>query len=96
MKKSSFKTEFEDGQGVIENISAGGCALKDIDVKLTLNEKILILLELDQADGEIEIGARVVRQDKGGVAVQFSDISDDNKQKLVKYFARIQRSSMST
>lgn len=86
-----YKTEFEDGIGEIENISAGGCALRNINVNLALHERILLVIALDSSDEEVEIGAQVVRVDDTGVAVQFTDISEDTKQKIVKFFASIQR-----
>ncbi len=86
-----YKTEFEDGTGVIENISAGGCALKTVDIALVLHEKILLLLSVDPQEEVVEIGAQVVRVEDDSIAVQFTDISEEKKQQIVKYFAGLQR-----
>lgn len=89
--KLSIKTEFEDGNGKLENISAGGCALGEVDIPLTLDEKILLIIHLDDQNDKIEIGAQVVRGEENRFAVQFIDISEENKQSIVKYFASVQR-----
>lgn len=85
-----YKTEFADGKGALENISSGGCAMKDLSLSLTLQEKILVILELDDAE-TIEIGARVRRLDEGHVAIEFTDLAESKRSKIVKYFARKQR-----
>jgi len=84
-----FKTEFEDGKAYIENVSTGGCAMSGLDVTLAFEEKILLLLDLNE--DILEIGARVIRVDEPAVAVQFTDITDDYSSKIVKYFAKKQR-----
>lgn len=94
-QKLRFKTEFEDGEAIIDNISAGGCALSEISAPLVVNEKILLILELDGAENEkTEIGARVVRDDQQNIAVKFDDISNEAKSELVKFFAQMQRANM--
>ena len=89
--KLCFKTEYEDGTGKLENISAGGCALVEVDIPLTINERILLIIDLDNKDDKIEVGARVVRGEDSRFAVQFTDISEENKQRIVKHFASVQR-----
>lgn len=85
-----YKTEFEDGKGALENISSGGCAMKDLSLSLTPQEKILVILELDDAE-IIEIGARVLRVDEKHVAVEFTDLAESKRSEIVKYFAKKQR-----
>lgn len=89
-----YKTEFEDGSAVMENVSTGGCAMSSLNVQLSLQEKILLLFDLDE--DPIEIGAEVVRIENNTTAVQFTDLAEDYSSKLVKYFARKQRSSRSS
>ncbi len=89
-----YKTEFEDGQAFIENVSTGGCAMSGLDVKLSFEEKILILLNLNEEI--LEIGAKVIRVEDRTVAVQFTDITEDYGSKIVKYFAKKQREKKRT
>ena len=93
--KLCFKTEYEDGTGKLENISAGGCALREVDISLTIDEKILLIINLDNQDDIIEAGAKVVRGEENRFAVQFTDISEENKQRIVKHFASVQRKQKS-
>ncbi len=88
-----FKTEFENGHGVVADISGRGCAIAASSLPLARREKILIIMDLEDADDIIEIGARVVRDDGGNIGVQFIHLSDDNRQRIVKYFAAKQRSA---
>ncbi len=88
-----YKTEFEDGQADIANVSTGGCALRRATVPLTQNEKILIILQLEKETDPIEISARVIRVEDDFVAVQFLSCIKGTKQRIVKYFASKQRSA---
>ncbi len=89
-----YKTEFDDGGGEVVNISTGGCALKNVDVPLSLHEKVLLLLPLDEGGKELEIGATVIRVEEDSLALQFSNISEESKQQIVKLFAGMQRERM--
>lgn len=91
----SYKTEFEDGKGVIDNVSSGGCAISDLSIPLNIQEKVLIILKLEGEENTFEIGARVLRVEKGHAALQFTDIDDHISEQLVKFFARRQRASLS-
>jgi c-di-GMP-binding flagellar brake protein YcgR len=84
-----YKTEFEDGSASIENVSTGGCAMSGLDVPLSFEEKILLLLELSEEI--LEIGAKVIRVEDNAVAVQFTDITEEYSSKIIKYFAQKQR-----
>jgi len=88
--KLRYKTEFEDGTARLSNISAGGCALCDLNVTVSLHEKILLVLDCDD-EQQIEIGCVVVRVVQGTAAVRFTQLSEDHKQKIVVYFAALQR-----
>ena len=84
-----YKTEFDDGKAFIENVSTGGCAISGLDVVLSVEEKILLLFNLNE--DIYEIGAKVIRVDESAVAVQFTDITEECRSRIVKYFARKQR-----
>ncbi len=85
-----YKTEFEDGEANVVNVSKGGCGLNKVTVLLSKAEKILILLQLDEAE-PLEISARVARIEDDFVAVQFLSISEEAKHQIVKYFAKKHR-----
>jgi hypothetical protein len=87
-----FKTEFEDGEGLIANISARGCAIRAATLPLAFQEKILIALKMKD-DEIIEIGARVIRVEGETVAVQFIHLEEEDKLRIVKFFAGKQRSA---
>ena len=68
--------------------------MSELTVPLSSNEKILILLKLENDENAVEIGARVLRVDKRQAAVQFSNIDDDKRAQLVKFFARKQKARL--
>jgi len=85
-----FKTEYEDGTAKLENISGGGCAMCNLDVKVQQHEKILLIVSCND-ENPIEIGGTVLRVHDKYAAVQFTQLSEDNKQRLIKFFAQKQR-----
>lgn len=87
-----YKTEFEEGGGVLANISGGGCAVRDLSVPLALQEKVLLILPVEDGEEAVEIGARVIRVDGSITALIFEQIGEVNKQRLIRFFARRQRS----
>lgn len=70
--------------------------MTSLTVKLNIQEKILIILNLDGMEDAFEIGARVLRIEDNCVAVQFTDIDERKGEQLVKYFARKQREKLSS
>ena len=90
----TYKTEFEDGVAVIENISANGCAIRGNSIPISANEKILLTINLEKGTEPVEVTCRIVRIDRDTSALQFMLISEENKQRIVRYFANKQRSEM--
>lgn len=88
-----YKTEFDDGEAVIANVSTSGCALWKTTVSLTKNEKVLIVLKLEDNKDPLEISARVIRVEGDHVALQFLTYTDGAKQRILKFFANKQRSA---
>lgn len=86
-----YKTAYEDGTAQLLNISGGGCALQNLDVKVQQQEKILLLIVCEDEEDPIEIGGIVLRVEGNNVAVQFSQLSEDSKQRMIKYFAKKMR-----
>jgi c-di-GMP-binding flagellar brake protein YcgR len=86
-KPVRYKTEFEDGQATIVNISTGGCALDQTTVELTERERILLTITFDSPDNTVEIQALVVRSEKETAGLQFQRVSEVNKQRILHFFA---------
>lgn len=86
-----YKTEFEDGGGVMENISTGGCAVAELTLPLTLHEKVLVIFDLEEDEDAMEIAARVVRVETRYVALQFITLDEAKGKRMVKFFAQKRR-----
>lgn len=82
-----YKTEFEDGQAYIVNISTNGCALEQATIELTERERVLLSITFDSPDDTIEIQAMVVRAEGATVGLQFQRVSEVNKQRILHFFA---------
>jgi hypothetical protein len=89
--KVRYKTEFEDGDATILNISSSGCALCETTTRLSMHEKILIELKLEEDRDPIEVSARVVRIVESCTAVEFHFISEENRKRTVYFFSNKQR-----
>lgn len=90
------KTEFEDYTAELINISQGGCAIRKPAPDLQLDEKVLLMFGLSDQEQPMEIGAHVIRLEDRDCALKFTDITEEKKQQLVKYFAARQRQNSST
>lgn len=86
-----YKTEFEDGRGVIENVSTGGCAVAELTLPLTLYEKVLVIFDMEDGEDTMEIAARVVRVETRYVALQFIALDETKGKRMVKFFAQKRR-----
>lgn len=91
--KIRYKTEFEDGDATILNISSSGCALCETTTRLAMHEKILIVLKLEEDKDPIEVSARVVRTDALCTAVKFHFISEENRKRTVLFFSSQRRTA---
>jgi len=87
-----YKTEFEDGEATILNISSSGCALCETTTRLSMHEKILLVLKLEEDKDLIEVSARVVRIEELFTAVKFHFLTEENRKGLVYFFSKKQRS----
>lgn len=86
-----YKTEYEDGDATILNISSTGCALSETTTRLSKHEKILILLNLEEEKEPIEISARVVRIEETYIAFKFHFLTEENRKRMVYFFTNKQR-----
>lgn len=87
MRPVRYKTEFEDGQANIVNISTGGCALDQVTVELTERERVLLTITLDSPDDTIDIQAMAIRSDGETSGLKFQRVSEENKQRILHFFA---------
>lgn len=86
-----YKTAFEDGEASLENISTTGCALREPTVPLSLEEKVLVCIDLGEEVEKIEATGRVVRQDEKITALQFSLIEADTVKFIQTHFFKVLR-----
>ncbi len=82
----TYKTEFEEGSATLANISTSGAALEEATPALTMNEKILLNLELFDTENPVEIQAIVVRSEAKLHFVQFMGITSEVKREILKFF----------
>lgn len=86
-----YKTEFDDGQAALVDISTSGCAIEQSTVKLEPREKVLLVVPLGSHDDEVEIKAKVVRVEGDGAGLQFQRVSEVNKHRILHFFAQEKR-----
>lgn len=76
---------------MLRNISTDGCALEWATNPPEVDEKILLIIELEGEDAVVEIQARVVRVEDKDFAVKFMLIEPDAKTRIRTYFSRKSR-----
>lgn len=83
----AYKTAYEEGEGLLTNISTDGCAVEWATVTPEMHDKILLSIELENGDSPIEAQARVVRVEENDFAVQFTLVEPETQSMIRKYFA---------
>ncbi len=86
-QRVKLKTEFDDGEATLANISTSGAALENPTLSLSVDEKILLIFELFEAEKPVEIQAIVVRTEEEKYSVQFQGVGIETKTDLLKFFA---------
>ena len=81
-----YKTRFEDGEGVLRDISTSGCALSSVTVPVLLQEKVLIILVLPGGNEKIEATGRVTRVEADSFAVSFTLIESASVKLIQTFF----------
>ena len=89
----SYRTAYEEGEGVLTNISTEGCAVEWSTNPPELDEKILLSIELEGENRTIEVQAQVVRTEGNDFAAHFTLIEPDARTLIRKYFAVKSRGS---
>lgn len=69
------------------NISTSGCALENTSETLSVQEKVLISVDLAEANKSFEAQGKVVRVENGVVALQFILIEDESATLVRNYFS---------
>lgn len=83
-----YRTDYEDGEAKLLNISTNGCALTNITTELSVGEKVLFIIELANAEDQLQIQALVIRSGDGSsAALQFLRINDEVKHRILHFFA---------
>lgn len=84
----SFRTDYDDGEARLVNISSSGCAIHQATLPLAVNQKLLVMLVLDSPGNPLHIRAVVIRVDDGNYGLQFQHVEEHLKRKLIRFFAR--------
>jgi hypothetical protein len=64
------------GRATLENISTSGCFATKYSTTLSMNDQLLIIIELPECDRPLELKAKVLRTDGEGFSAQFTDIEE--------------------
>lgn len=89
----TYRTAYEDGEGILENISTNGCALKKTTTKLEVGDAFLLLIEDQARDTAIQAQARVVRAEHGAIGACFTRIEPETQRAIRTFFAAMNSGS---
>jgi len=84
----TYRTAYDEGEALLKNISTDGCALEWATSPPEYEEKILLIIELQNTDDVVEIQAQVVRVEDNDFAVKFLLIEPAAKTMIRNYFSR--------
>jgi c-di-GMP-binding flagellar brake protein YcgR len=87
----SYRTDYDDGEARLVNISTSGCAIYKTSTELADNDKILISFALEDPKAPVQIQATVIRAEGEGYGLQFLHVEDDLKGRLIRFFAQENR-----
>jgi hypothetical protein len=87
----TFKTAYSDGNGLLVNISTGGCGLKNVCPDLETGDTFLLAIALNNITAPIEARGIVLRVEAEYIAAQFVVISDGSRNQIRTCFAEILR-----
>lgn len=95
-KSLTYKTDYEDGEANLINISTSGCAVRNVSTELQISQKILLTISLDTPEQQAQVQARVIRIEGEDFGLQFLHLEEDVKQQLFRYFAQENRRQKTT
>lgn len=87
----TYKTDFEDGEARLVNISSNGCAITGATTPLMADDKLLLALPLDDPESPVQIKAKVIRSESDNFGLHFLSLPEDLKQQLTIFFAKENR-----
>lgn len=87
----NYKTDYEDGEARLVNISRSGCAISEATTELQIGQKILITLNLDAPEKQLQIQAAVLRVQADGIALRFLHPEEKTTRHLLRFFAKENR-----
>lgn len=83
-----YRTDDEDGEANLVNISTNGCALENYSTELAVDEQILITIDLAEPDEQIQVQAVVVRLiENHSAALEFHRVNEDLKHRILHFCA---------
>lgn len=83
----TYRTAYEDGEGLLNNISTEGCAVEWATTPPEVGEKILLVLEPGGEGAVIEAQGEVIRVGDKDFAVRFLLIEPDSKRMIRKCYS---------
>jgi c-di-GMP-binding flagellar brake protein YcgR len=84
----TFRTDYDEGEARLVNISTSGCAIHQASLPLEVNQKLLVSLVLDSPSNPLHIRSMVIRANDGNYGLQFQHVEENVKRKLIRFFAR--------
>jgi hypothetical protein len=75
-KKITYMAKGQLGRANLQNISTSGCFATKNTTTLTVNDQLLIVIELPECDKPLELKAKVVRVSDNGFSAEFTDIEE--------------------
>jgi len=84
----TYRTEYEEGEALLTDISTEGCALEWATKIPELHEKMLICIDLEDEGKGVEIKVEVVRVEGSDFAVKFLLIEPSDRTLIRNYFSR--------
>lgn len=80
------KTAYDEGAGVLINISSGGCFFELPNLPLSVHEKIFISIDLEEQQYTVEAKALVVRASEKKYGAKFILIEPETQGQIRSYF----------
>ncbi|MCP3889072.1 MAG: PilZ domain-containing protein [Desulfobulbaceae bacterium] len=80
-----YKTAYGEGEAALLDISVNGCAFEKVTEPLGMDEKVLLIVKLDEDNILFEAQAEVIRADNGVIAVRYL-LVEPEAQILVRNF----------
>ncbi|MCK5069698.1 MAG: PilZ domain-containing protein [Desulfocapsa sp.] len=89
----TYKTAYDEGEACLINISSTGCLFECASLPLSVQEKILIRIKLEDEQSAIEAKAVVVRMDDKQIATEFIIVEPETQNLIRSYFTQKLRNS---